>query len=309
MLALLLLGCVGSTPSAPVLTSAPIATVAPTVGPPGQLHLTMDPPYDCCDLQLRYILADGSTVGGEKVRGDIEVIVNRPFDPGTVQVKYNDVTCEGVVEIASGMESDAVMDIGAQPARCSLRTTETHPTGSIEHPDLPLTAHVGAFMPFGVPSVFVLQSLDNPDAPPTATIPVDRAPWEVMQVEVTPGLYQLSVLVDGEVLGSLREDIVRGSDWIFPLRILPRDVPRDCGEIPAAQCERAITAAYDGGLFLQGDTRVTAVSVRPTIYGATACDSGIVPEFDLTFQLANPKGESGVTVGTPPNGRLTACTY
>ena len=73
--------------------------------------------------------------------------------------------------------------------------------------------------------MFVLQSLDNPDAPPTARIEVDKAPWEVGQIEVNPGLYELSVLVDGEVLGSLREDIVRGSDWIFQLRLLPRDVP------------------------------------------------------------------------------------
>jgi hypothetical protein len=271
--------------------------------------MTMEPSYDCCDLQLRYVLADGSTVKGEMIRGDIEVIVNRPFDPGTIQVINNDVTCEGSVQIAAALETDVVMKIGSQPERCSLRTTETHPAGSIEHPELPLTAHVGAFLPFGVPSVFLLQGLDNPEAPPTARIEVDKAPWEVGQIEVIPGLYELSVLVDGEVLGSRREDIVRGSDWIFPLRILPRDVPRDCGETAAALCERAITAAYDGGLFLQGDTRVAAVSVRPTIYGGTACDSGIVPEFDLVFQLANPKGESGVTVGTPPNGRLTACTY
>lgn len=285
-----------------------VATPEPTAGPPGMLHLTMDPPYDCCDLQLRYLLEDGSTVKGEAIRGDIEVIVNRPFDPGAVRVVYNDVTCEGSVEIASGMESDVVMEIGAQPPHCSLRAVETHPLGSIKHPDLPLTAHVGAFMPFGVSSIFVLQSLENPDAPPTATIKVDKPPWEAGRIEVTPGRYELSVVVDGVVLGSLRDDIVRGSDWIFPLRLLPRDVPRDCGDTPQAICERVINAGYMWGLFPNGREVVTAVSVRPSQY--MSCMAGVEsPLYDLVFKVANPKGEMDATVGRRENGRYVACTY
>ena len=271
------------------------------------LHLTMDPPYACCDLQLHYVLADGSTIKGESIRGDIDVIVNRPFAPGTVHVVYNDVTCEGSFEIASGQESDVVMDMGSDP-RCRLWTTEWHPTGSIQHPELPLTAHVSAELPFGVASVFVLQSLDHPDAPPTATINVDAPPWEVGPIEITPGRYELSVLVDGVVLGSRREDLVRGSDWVFSLRILPRDVPRDCGDTPKATCERVINAGYMGGLFPNSREVVTAVSVRPSQY--MSCMAGVEsPLYDVVFELANPKGKTTATVGRYENGRYTACTY
>ena len=307
-MALVLAACGSAPPSSPALsTSGAVATAQPTAGAPGMLHLTMDPPYDCCDLELRYILADGSRVKGELIRGDIDVIVNRPFAPGTLQVLYNDVTCEGSVEIEAGMESDVVMDMGFDP-KCRLRTTETHPAGSIKHPDLPPTAHVGADLPFGVPSVFVLQSLDNPNAPPTARIAVDKAPWEVGRIEITPGLYELSVLVHGAVLGSFREDLVRGSDWVFPLRLLPRDVPRDCGDTPVAICERAINAGYAWGLFLRGAQYATAATIRPSQY--MSCMPGVeAPLYDVAFKIGNPKGDADVTVGRLPSGRFTACTY
>lgn len=268
----------------------------------------MKPPYDCCDLQLRYILADGSTVKGESIRGDIEVIVNRPFSPGVVQVVYNDVTCEGSVEIAPDQESDVVMDLGSDP-RCRLLTTETHPLGSIQHPDLPLTAQVGADLPFGVPSVFVLQSLDMPDAPPAARVSVDKAPWEIGRIEIEPGNYELSVLVRGVVLGSVREDLVRGSDWIFNLRFLPRNVTRDCGDIVKATCERVAGAAYAWGLFPSDQGQyVTVVRVRPS--AVVSCMAPIqAPLYDVTFEMANPRGAAEATVGRLPNGRYDACSY
>ncbi|HET9851380.1 MAG TPA: hypothetical protein VFP56_02610 [Candidatus Limnocylindrales bacterium] len=308
-LALALIGCGGDVPSMTATpTSVPSVSVAPTAGPPGQLHLTMKPPYDCCDLQLRYILADESTVKGESIRGDIEVIVNRPFSPGVVQVVYNDVTCEGSVEIAPDQESDVVMDLGRDP-RCRLLTTETHPLGSIQHPDQPLTAHVGADLPLGLASVFVLQSLDTPEAPPTARIAVEKAPWEVRHIKIEPGRYELSVLENGVVLGSLREDLVRGSDWIFNLRFLPRNVTRDCGDIVKATCERVAGAAYAWGLFPSDQAQyVTVVRVRPS--AVESCMAPIeAPLYDVTFEMANPKGAAEATVGRLPNGRYDACSY
>jgi hypothetical protein len=273
---------------------------------PGALHLTMDPPYAGL-VRLDYVLGDGTRIPGDVTENGIDVIVNRSFQAGSIHVLYNEVLCDGAIEIVSAMESDVVLDLGGDDPGCRLVRPEIHPLGSVRHPELPLTARVSAELPFGVPSTFVLMSLDTPGASPVARVDVNKAPWEVNQIEVDPGGYELSVLVDGVRLGSLREHIPRGSDWVFSLRILPPYVPRDCGDIAADPCERAITTAYGRGLFLQGDTRVSSVAVRATRY--MSCDSLVDPEFDVTFQLVRPKGEIEVTVGTQPNGRLTACTY
>jgi hypothetical protein len=256
--------------------STPAASAEPTASAPGQLHPIMEPAYDQAPLRLAYLVA-GSRIEGETIDEDVEVIVNRPFPPGDIQVVYNDLVCNGSVAIVSNMEADALLDI--EPDRCSVVTTDTHAPGAILHPELPHTASVGAFLPFGVPSVFVVRSLDTPGATPAAEVAVDDPPWEAEQVVVQPGRYEVSVLVDGVVLASDELDLERGEDRIVFLRVLPPDVPRDCGGLPEATCEPAITAAYAHGLFLQGDTTVSAVSVRTS--EVMSCDMLITPEFDV----------------------------
>jgi hypothetical protein len=289
-----------------VPTTPPVTAPAPaaTDGPPGMLHLTSEGMYDQHPLHLTY-LTGGARIDGETIDEDIEVIVNRPMPPGSLQVHYNDLLCAGSVEIESNVETDVLFDFGVES--CSISTTATHAPGSVAHRELPTTASVGAFLPFGVPSVFVVRSLDDPGAAPIAEVAVMGPPWEAAQVVVEPGRYELSVRIDGVTLAHDELDLERGEDRIVNLRVLPPDVPRDCGETAATLCEEAITAGYGRGLFLDGTTIVTSVTVRPTKYAS--CDGQVAPEFDVRFGLAKPAGESEVTVGRLPDGRLSACTY
>jgi hypothetical protein len=303
LLALLVAAC--QSPVVPTGTPVvPTATPTATTAAQGMLHLTSDGRYDQFPIRLAYVVG-GVRIEGETIDSDIEVIVNRPFPPGSVEVLFSDRACDGSVLIASNMETDALLDFGAEA--CSISTTDTHPAGSVKHRELPTTASVGALLPFGVPSVFLVRSLDTPGAAPAAEVAVDEAPWEAAQVVVQPGRYEVSVLVDDAVLARDVLDLERGEDRIVNLRVLPPSIPRDCGDTEIARCELAITAGYAGGLSIEGNTIASAVRVRPTRY--RVCDMVLTPEFDVTFTLANPAGEIEVTVGSYPDGRLGACTY
>ncbi len=267
----------------------------------------MQPAYDARRVELAYLVGN-QRIDGESIDQDVEVIVNRPFAPGTVRIEKNGLVCEGSLEIVSGMETDVLLDVNAQPDQCEVFSRETHPTGSIKHPELPLASAVGAFLPFGIESVFVVRSLDDPDVPPIAEITVKDPPYEAAQITVQPGRYETSVLVDGVVIARDTVDLERGEDRIMLLRVLPPDVPRDCGELPKAICERVVNAGYMWGLFPGGREVVTAVSVRPSQY--MSCMPGVEsPLYDLVFEVSNPSGALDATVGRYANGRYTACTY
>ena len=274
------------------------------------LHMTAEPAYDASRVELAYVVGT-SRIDGESIDEDVEIIINREFPPGPVRVEKNGRLCDGMVEITSAMETDVLLDFGLGDDGnevCELFSKETHPLGSIRHPELPLTAAVGAFLPFGLESRFVVRSLDDPDAAPIAEITVNAPPYEAAQVTVQPGRYETSVIVDGVVIARDTIDLERGEDRIMVLRVLPPDVPRDCGETPKATCERVINAGYMWGLFPGGREVVTAVSVRPSQY--MSCMQGVEsPLYDVVFKVANPKGELDATVGRYANGRYTACTY
>lgn len=292
--------CVSPVPTA----STPAATAEATASAPGMLHLTMEPAYDQHRVRLAYVIGD-TRIEGESVKQDVEVIVNRPFPAGTIQVVYDDRVCDGSVAIRSNMETDVVLALASDA--CAVSTTDTHPAGSIRHPELPTTASVGAFLPFGLPSAFVVRPVDAPAATPAAQEAVDGPPWEVEPIVVQPGRYEVSVLLDGVVLAREELDLERGESTFVNLRVLPAGLPRDCGEVAAAPCQSAIAEAYAWGLFLEGDTTVSAVGVRPTTY--TGCNAPFTPEYTVTFVLANPKVEIAVTVGRGPDGHLGVCSY
>lgn len=311
ILALVIAGCgslVGGQPTASTPVAPGPPTGAPlTTGQPGRLHMIARPGYAASRVELAYMVG-GSRVEGESIDQDVEIIVNRDFPPGELRVEKNGLLCDGAVEIVSNVETDVLLRFGSQPERCELFTTETHPPGSIDHPELPLTAAVGAYLPFGLSSVFVVRSLDDPEAPPVAEVTVDDPPYEAAQIVVQPGRYQVSVVVDGAVLAEDTVELERGENRIMLLRVLPPDVPRDCGNTPAATCERVIQAGYAWGLFPGGREYVTAVRVRPS--EVSSCMHPIEgPLFDVTVELANPKGDSAATVGRLPNGRYDACSY
>jgi hypothetical protein len=204
------------------------------------------------------------------------------------------------------MEVDAVLEIGGDA--CSLVETGAHVPGAIRHPELPTTAVVGAGLPIGVPSTFVLRRLDSSDTTPVASVDVEVPPWEVFGITVAPGRYEASVLVDGVVLASEELDLERGEDVVVNLKVLPGDVPRACGEIDAGDCEAAIAEAYADGLFTQQGEVVISVAVRPSQYMSCG-HPPVTPAFDVTFLLANPSGDIEVTVGRSEDGRLFACGY
>jgi hypothetical protein len=287
-----------------------IATPAPTAGAPGQLHMIAEPAYDYRRAELAYFIGN-DRIAGESIDQDVEIIVNRPFPPGAIRVEKNGLLCDGVIQIESDVETDVLLDFGLGDAGgevCEVFTTETHPPGSIDHPELPLTAAVGSFLPFGLESVFVVRSLDDPDAPPIAEVTVNDPPYEAAQITVQPGRYETSVLVDGVVIARDTVDLERGEDRIMLLRVLPPDVPRDCGDTPTAICEAVVNAGYMWGLFPGGREFVTAVSVRPS--EVMSCMAGIQsPLYDVAFQVANPASEMTATVGRYADGRYTACTY
>jgi hypothetical protein len=304
--AILLAGCDRTVPATQP-AGTPATTASPTSGAPGQLHMTMQPAYDARRVELAY-LVDGERIEGESIDQDVEVIVNRPFPPGTVRIEKNGVVCAGSLEIVSGMETDVLLDVNAQPDRCEVFSRETHPTGSIQHPELPLTSAVGAFVPLGLESVFVVRSLDDLNAAPIAEVTIRDPPWEAEQIVVQPGRYETSVLVDGVVIATDTVELERGEDRIMFLRVLPPDVPRDCGDIPGDICEQAIIGGYAGGLFQTDRMYVTAARLRPSQY--SSCMGPFVgPLYDVVFEMANPRGELTATVGQYENGRFDACTY
>jgi hypothetical protein len=297
-------------PGPPAATGTPRPATSPPAesGLTGMLHMTAVPAYDYRRANLAYIVS-GTRTEGESIDQDVEIIVNRPFPPGEISVVKNDLLCAGTVTIVSGMETDVTLDFGQDQAgdeMCRLFTRATHPTGSIVHPELPLTASVGAILPIGVPSVFVVRSLDSPEAPPIAEVSVNESPWEAAQVVVQPGRYEVSVIVDGVVLGTQVIDLERGEDRVAILKILPPDVPRDCGEFAPDVCEAAIAEGYAWGLFTDGNSKVVAVSVRASEY--PSCMGDLDPEWNVLFVL-EPEGEIEVVVGVYPDGRLDACTY
>jgi hypothetical protein len=287
------------------------APITPSAGPAGLLHLTAQPAYGPERVELDYLLADGTRIEGESIDEDVEIIVNRELPHGPLQVIKNGRVCHGVVDLPSAMELDVLLDFGLDDTGeevCELFPRATHPIGSIKHPELPLTSAVGAFLPFGMESVFVVRSLDNPDAPPMAEVTVNDPPYEAEQLTVPPGRYETSVLVDGVVIATDTIDLERGEDRIMLLRVLPPDVPRDCGDTPQAICERVVNAGYMWGLFPGGREVVTAVTVRPS--QVMSCMAGVQsPLYDLVFEVAKPKGELTATVGRYEDGRYTACTY
>lgn len=298
------------TPTASTPAASAPATADPTAGASGRLHMIAEPGYDHRRVELAYFVGS-NRIKGESIDEDVEIIVNREFPPGQVRVEKNGLLCDGVIEILSDVETDVLLDFALGDAGhevCEVFTTETHPPGSIAHPELPLTAAVGAFLPFGMESVFVVRSLDDPDSPPIAEITVSDPPYEAAQIVVEPGRYETSVLVDGVVIARDTVDLERGEDRIMFLRVLPPDVPRDCGDTPETICELVVNAGYMWGLFPGGREVVTAVSVRPSQY--MSCMQGIEsPLYDLVFEVANPKGDLEATVGRYENGRYTACTY
>ena len=273
--------------------------------------MTAEPAYDYRRAEIAYVVA-GMRIAGESIDQDVEIIIDRELPAGPVQVIKNDNPCDGAIEINSGMETDVLLDFGLGDSGeevCEVFARQTHPTGSIRHPELPPTAAVGAFLPFGMESVFVVRSLDAaPDAPPIAEVTVKDPPYEAAQITVQPGRYETSVLVDGVVIARDTVDLERGEDRLMLLRVLPPDVPRDCGETPKATCERVVNAGYMWGLFPGGREIVTSVSVRPS--QSMSCMAGVEsPLYDLVFEVANPKGDLTATVGRYANGNYTACTY
>lgn len=307
-LVILVAACDGTVPTSP--PASPTPAPAATGGPAGMLHMTAEPGYDYRRAEIDYVVG-GERIEGESIDQDVEIIVNRAFPPGSIQVIKNDIPCDGSIEITSGMETDVLLDFGQGDSGegvCELFTRETHPTGSIQHPELPLTSAVGAFLPFGMESVFVVRSLDAPEAAPIAEVTVDDPPYEAEQITVQPGRYETSVLIDGVVIARMTVDLERGEDRWMPLRVLPPDVPRDCGETPEAICRRVINAGYMWGLFPGGREYVTAATVRPS--DVMSCGHSIEsPLYSVVYQMANPSGESDATVGRYPDGRYTACSY
>lgn len=81
----------------------------------------------------------------------------------------------------------------------------------------------------------------------------------------------------------------------------------DCDGIAEAMCLAAAAQAFNSGLSPEPGQGIITWRVRETIY--SSCDgSPAVPKFDVTFELADPAGESTVTIADLYGG-LYVCTY
>ena len=123
-------------------------------------------------------------------------------------------------------------------------------------------------------------------------------------MEFTPGRYEVTASIGGELLIRTEVDLVRTPDIILDLMVLARSVPRACNGMNPVTCEAAITAAMSYGTWISPTDTVLAVSVHDT--DIMSCDHSIAPELDVAFRLA-PAGELTVTVGRREDGRWRAC--
>jgi len=161
---------------------------------------------------------------------------------------------------------------------------------------------LGAFVMLD--SFLVVRPLDPGNAIEPIRKPAD-ANAEVLDFEVAPGRYELSVLVNGAVLSTKKIDLKRGQGYYYNLRVVAANVPRVCGEIPRVQCEAALTEAYASGLFPPpSSANLTSVRVRPSRF--LPCYEA--PGFDVLFDVRGKAQPIEVTVATIPRG-FGVCTY
>jgi hypothetical protein len=281
----------------------PSATPEATPSGVGILHLIAEPGYDTHDaLRLRYVLADGFFVTEvDAFPADTAIFLDRSLPAGPIRVFANDSACEGTVVVEANVEVDVVLS--AEDDVCTVSTSGSHAPGAIQHPE-PRTA-IGVIVPVG--AEVVVRALD----PGSATAEIRRPANEhgkVLGVEVPPGRYELSVVIDGEVLNTKDIEIARGQDFVWNLKVVAADVPRDCGEYAAAECEAIITEAYAWGFYIYDPDQqvVRSVTVRPTRYGS--CDgSAAVAKYDVAFDVLNARLLE-ITVAEN-QGRLHVCTY
>lgn len=268
----------------------------------GMLHLTAKDNWSPNDapLDIRFLFPDGTIAAGpDSLAAQTSVSLDLPLPVGSLRLVMGAETCTGTLEVEAGVELDAVIEY--PNPECRITIAATHPIGSIQHAE-PFTG-IGVFVP--VDSTLVIRPIDAPGQAGEIRKPADNR-GEVEPVQVQPGRYELVVFVDGVQLNSMTIDIGRGQAYYYNLRILPPDVPRDCGEYAEAECEAIITEAYASGLFLESGQRARSVQVRPTKYGG--CDSNLDNKWDVTFDIA-PVGPVEVTVGVHKNGSLHVCTY
>lgn len=281
----------------PSLTSTPAATADGV----GMLHLSTNSDYDHHDpLNLRYVLADGSLATEfDSFPAETTVFLDTPLPAGEIRVLANDQECRGPVVIEPNLETDVVLSVDDDV--CTIETLTAHPLGAIEHPE-PRTA-VAAFVV--VDSVLVVRPLD----PGSTMEPIRKSANEIGEVdgfEVPPGRYELAMEVDGAVLKTLEIDLHRGQEFWYDLRVLALTVPRDCGDIPAAECEAALTGAYAShGAGGPAAVHVTAVRVRPSRWAG--CYEP--PVYDVFFDVPDESRVIEVTVGWVREGVFLACTY
>lgn len=286
---------------------APVATPTPTLVGSGMLHLTTAPDYDPHDpLELRYILADGQIAPEIDSFGSETIIfLDRQLPAGPVRVLANDLDCSGTIPIEANLEIDAVLAV--DNGICTVSVADSHALGSIVHAE-PRTA-LGALI--AVDSILVVEPLDPGNAMADLHLPADDR-GEVLGIELKPGRYELTVRVDGAVLTTRELDVKRGTDFVHNLRVLAPDVPRDCGEITAAECEAAVAESYAWGYFLEAGQRVTSVRVRPSRYTG-GCEPSEPPALDVEFDIHDEAGgesrSAEVTLGRTPVGNLFVCTY
>jgi len=290
----------------PTTGVAPAPTTAPTIAGTGMLHLTTGPDYDHHDpLQLRYVLADGQPAAdGDAFESETIVYVDRQLPAGPIRVLANDTECTGPLAIEANVEVDVVLavDNGA----CTISLVTSHAPGAIVHPE-PRTA-IGALIE--VDSILVVKPLDPGSSTAELQLPAsDRG--EVLGIELTPGRYELSVLVDGAVHTTKEFDVKRGTDFVYNLRVLAPDVPRECGDITETECEAAVAEAYAWGYFLESGHRVTSVTVRDSPYTG-GCQPYDPPALQVEFVVLQVGGASStvqVTLGRRPAGTFFVCTY
>lgn len=302
-LAVMIASCGTPVVSLPAASPAPTGTPAATFAGTGMLHLTAAPEYDWHDpLLLRYVFADGTLAPEfDAFPAETTIYLDRELPAGALRVVANGEACGRPVMIQAEVEIDVVLSVVNDV--CDITTTDSHPAGAVEHPEPRAT--IGAIVPVG--AEVVVRALD-----PGRTMAEIRRPanehGEVLGVEVPPGRYEMSVVIDGEVLNSKEIEIARGQDFVWNLKVVLADVPRDCGVYGAAQCEAIITEAYAWGFYIYAPDQqvIKSVTVRPTRF--SGCDgSAAVAKYDVAFDVLNARVIE-ITVAEL-GGRLYVCTY
>lgn len=283
----------------------PTATPATPPSGVGILHLTAEPGYDTHDpLRLRYVLADGFFVTEvDEFPADTAIFLDRSLPAGPVRVFRNDTACDGTVVIEANVVVDVLLS--AEDDACTVSTSGSHAPGAIEHPE-PRTA-LAAFVV--VDSILVVTPLDPGNAIQPIRVPANNRA-EVQDFEVPPGRYELALLVDDVVLSRQEIDLMRGQEFWFNLRALPRDFTFDCGSIPAEECNAAVEAAYTKDYSgYAASTRVTSAQVIPS--GAGGCMPPLVgvPVLDVLFDGPDLPRTIEITVAPRPDGLFGVCTY